>query len=225
MREIIRILNKRVAESCDNAIVNGYTQFLDGDAFDLAEDMVTADADVERMFLEEVSIEEVAAAITLWQCGKVTHFSDSLEDELGFMLDRFYDRQSGVLINRWLDRKGWVSTKPVTLTGGRAVFGVAPDKEESDWDWLMETDEVEAAIAALVDAGFTLEGDLHYKDALGQNSFFSMRRKKINVIITNDREFAERHRLATHVVVKLQLRLREERLVVFKAILYGETYG
>ena len=54
--------------------------------------------------------------------------------------------------------------------------------------------------------------------------FVSMKnRDMINLIITNDKSFMDKFVLATEVSKRLNLKRKEDRITVHKAILYGEV--
>lgn len=52
--------------------------------------------------------------------------------------------------------------------------------------------------------------------------FHSWRKGRVNVLLTDDHGWYERHRVATSVCKKLNIMSKEHRIAVFRAILYNE---
>lgn len=101
----------------------------------------------------------------------------------------------------------------VSLTGSRAIGGVT---EASDWDYLVEIHRP----FDFAKYGFVAEGEARYE---GQEYLFtSYRHNQINLLVTNDVDFAKRHRAATFIAKHLHLTDKADRIMVFKAVLYGE---
>ncbi len=114
----------------------------------------------------------------------------------------------------------------VDATASRVICDPAPT--DTDEDYLVEVDGgaegYEAIIEHLKKIGFIPEGDQdHYADAI-ENHFTSYRKDKINLILTAQTWFAKRHRLATKVCKKLNLLKKEDRIMIFRALLYT-TYS
>lgn len=105
--------------------------------------------------------------------------------------------------------------------GSRVTCRPAP--MNTDEDWLVDIhwsfwSKAAAVRSVLVDHGFRKEGKTY--EGQGQ-AFESWRKGEVNLIVTPDAEFARKHRLATHVCKKLNLLNKEDRVLVFQAILYG----
>lgn len=58
-----------------------------------------------------------------------------------------------------------------------------------------------------------------------KRGFTSWRRGNLNIILTQDGEFARRHRAGTGVLKHLNLPSKEDRIMVFQAVLYGNIHG
>lgn len=108
--------------------------------------------------------------------------------------------------------------------GSRVTCNPAPT--DTDEDHLVEMpdareDTVSSVVSLLSSAGFRWEGDTeHYQTAASE--FMSWRRGDINLIVTASAEFARRHRAATHVCTRLNLMVKDDRIALFQAVLYGD---
>jgi hypothetical protein len=100
-----------------------------------------------------------------------------------------------------------------------------PFASEEDYaDALASIGEVSDVILNLTSAfGFVLEGGGHYQE-LAASSFASLRRGRLNLIITSSPAFARRHRAATHVCRLLNVAEKQHRIAIFQAVLYGNQY-
>lgn len=110
----------------------------------------------------------------------------------------------------------------VSPTGSQTICNPAPI--ESDYDYLVECDEQNksAIFQGLIGLGFHWEGATeHYKNIIA-NTFCSLRRDKINIILTCNKIFAANHRKATAICKGLNLLQKADRLIVFKALLYDD---
>jgi hypothetical protein len=104
--------------------------------------------------------------------------------------------------------------------GSRATCNPAPT--DTDEDYLVEVPWTfwggGRIKETLVSAGFRTNN----KEYGGQRgSFTSWRKDDINLIVTTNAEFAQKHRLATYVCKTLNLLRKADRVLVFQAILYG----
>lgn len=80
--------------------------------------------------------------------------------------------------------------------------------------------QVSVVIAYLTNAGFFLEGRDHYQH-MTSSTFASLRRERVNIILTSNPEFARRHRAATHICTRLNVLAKPDRVAIFQAVLYG----
>lgn len=105
----------------------------------------------------------------------------------------------------------------VYFTGSRAI---APKtcKAESDIDFVVLGSE--QVREALLKAGFEEEGASQNYDIEG---FRSLRKGRINMIVTPSEDFYNRFVLATRLAKRLRLAKKGDRLAVFQAILYGNA--
>ncbi|MER9524013.1 hypothetical protein NKI96_10555 [Mesorhizobium sp. M0292] len=107
--------------------------------------------------------------------------------------------------------------------GSRVTCNPAPT--DTDEDYLVEMpsgreDSVSRIVSLLAEAGFRWEGTEHYQ--MAANEFMSWRRDDINLIVTANSDFARRHRAATHVCKRLNLMVKDDRIALFQAVLYGD---
>ena len=103
----------------------------------------------------------------------------------------------------------------------------SPAPENTDADYLVvipdDNNMVADAVSELSEAGFTWEGSEHYQQAA--DTFMSWRKGDVNLIVTRNRAFAAKHGVATAVCKELNLMSKPDRIMVFKAILYGTAPG
>jgi len=116
----------------------------------------------------------------------------------------------------------------ITPAGSRFTNG-----EGHDQDYLVEVPGGHPALAdgfdsTLLDDGWTPEsGQLEYRpegSAANDAPFGSWRKGELNLIVTRDHAFAERHRLGTAVLKQIKLDDKDARKYVMYAILYGEMW-
>ena len=72
---------------------------------------------------------------------------------------------------------------------------------------------------AISSLGFFFEAGAHYEPSEGQ--FNSWRKGNVNLIVTDCPIFYEKFVSATNAAKKLNLLLKDERITLFQAILYG----
>ena len=109
----------------------------------------------------------------------------------------------------------------VGLCGSKVTCDPAPTETDTDYLVLSCTkDQMKEIFHYLVEKGFFWEGDEHYAEQ-GITNFFSMRWCDFNIILTGNPDFAHRHRTATAICKKLNLLKKEDRVMVFQGVLYG----
>lgn len=107
-----------------------------------------------------------------------------------------------------------------------------PPVTDTDKDFLVHVHDVKAFGKELRELGYTEETDSDpaspsgSRPTLGDGNpdhrFSSWRLRKLNLIVTESKAFAKKHECATNVCRKLNLLKKEDRIMVYKAILYGE---
>lgn len=107
------------------------------------------------------------------------------------------------------------------LCGSRVTCD--PPVENTDRDiMVLAKDAVEFATKA-VDAGFVMGGSMEPQDCAAAFRYVSMRRGSDNVIFTEDEEFFKRFYAATSASKKLNLLKKDDRVMLFQAVLYGNA--
>jgi hypothetical protein len=87
------------------------------------------------------------------------------------------------------------------------------------------TNQVSALVEYLTEgAGYVLDGGGPYQ-ALAANEFASLRKDKVNIILTSNPGFARRHRAATHTCRMLNVMVKWQRVTIFQAVLYGNQWN
>lgn len=109
------------------------------------------------------------------------------------------------------------------LTGSRFICDSVPD--ESDWDYVLQVPNLNSEVAGLIgylaERDFVIESGEHYQ--VGASTFISMRKDNINFLISKDKEWCKKHRIATRLCKKLKLNGKADRVAVFQALLYGKV--
>jgi 4-hydroxyphenylpyruvate dioxygenase-like putative hemolysin len=107
--------------------------------------------------------------------------------------------------------------KDIKRVGSRVTCDPAPT--DTDEDYLVYTEDLSTLMGDCIEMGFTNEGSY-----VG-SEFHSLRQGTTNLIITTRKEFYDKFVLATHVCKTLNVLDKQDRIVVFQAILYGKEYG
>lgn len=112
----------------------------------------------------------------------------------------------------------------ITATGSR--FMCEPPVLTTDRDYLVHVLPAVGNISDfLTSEGFTEEGSRGSAANGGRTEFVSWRRRTINLIVTYDAVYASKHRIATALCKRLNLLDKDDRIAVFRSILYDEEYG
>lgn len=105
--------------------------------------------------------------------------------------------------------------------GSRVTCNPAPTGTDADYLVLVNCDaDLSLLTNHLGCDGWLWEGDEHYQ-TVASNGFMSWRKGEANLIITKSMTFAERHRAATHICRALNLMSKQDRIMVFQAVLYS----
>ena len=107
--------------------------------------------------------------------------------------------------------------KDIKRVGSKITCDPAPT--DTDEDWLVYTENLSTLVGDCIEQGLTHEG------SYAGSAFVSLRQGPTNLIITDRKEFFDKFMLATHVCKTLNLLNKQNRIVVFQAILYGKEYG
>lgn len=111
----------------------------------------------------------------------------------------------------------------ISPCGSRVTCSPAPT--DTDRDFLVLVPFKQTVLSKLVETlrgdGFNLEGrGEHYQDS-AVATFFSLRRDDLNLIMTANERFAQRHGVATALCRRLNLMNKGDRIALFQAVLYG----
>ena len=110
----------------------------------------------------------------------------------------------------------------VLPTGSRHV--VSPPVTTTDADYVLLVDDVFSADAWLEANGFvrpTVDYKQNY-DHDEEELMFTYRKGELNLIVVESSSFFNKWRIATYLAQKFNLAKKEDRVALFKYILYGE---
>lgn len=110
----------------------------------------------------------------------------------------------------------------IVPVGSRVTCDPAP--MNTDEDWLVLVKDFDKAFDILYRNGFDLDNpSIHYRP---ENSVFNSWRgpDSTNLIVTDDRWFYNKFLAATHVAKKLNIMNKQDRIMLFQAVLYGMMY-
>jgi hypothetical protein len=128
----------------------------------------------------------------------------------------------------------WKTEVAARLTGGEIVsiepcgsrVTCDPAPLDTDEDFLVEISPKETDVGEVVNClgglHFHWEGGEHYQ--MAADTFMSWRRGNVNLIVTANKRFADRHRTATWLCKRLNLLNKQDRIALFQAVLYGEQW-
>ena len=99
----------------------------------------------------------------------------------------------------------------------------SPPVMDTDRDvMVLVHDAMELAVAAEMD-GFSMGGSMPPVDCAAAFVYVSMRRGKDNLIFTGDQLFFDKFRAATAVSKRLNLLKKDDRIMLFQSVLYGNA--
>lgn len=128
------------------------------------------------------------------------------------------------MINKQLEVSLLAARCTVTPCGSRVTC--RPEPAFSDYDYLVfcpDARAVSQAVSIMSSHGFLWEGSEHYQNAAA-SGFMSWRRGEVNLIVTSDSGFADRHAVATKLCSRLNLMDKQDRIAVFQAVLYAKEW-
>jgi len=112
----------------------------------------------------------------------------------------------------------------VTACGSRVTCNPAPI--DTDADFLVVVDShrnLSELVGYLDEQKWHWEGATeHYQD-LARDTFMSWRKSNENLIVTTNTDFAQKHKIATRICTRLNLMNKQDRIMVFQSVLYGNT--
>ena len=116
---------------------------------------------------------------------------------------------------------------PQDLWGGIYQTGSSvicnPPVTDTDIDYVIYTNKEDKLDTFLKSKGYTKSCAEEEEYDLDNEGFSCYRLNNINLIITTDRKWYLKWVLATKVARKLNLKVKADRVMLFKAILYGDA--
>lgn len=116
---------------------------------------------------------------------------------------------------------------PQDLWGGIYQTGSSvicnPPVTDTDIDYVIYTNEEVKLDTFLKCEGFTKSCEDEEEYDLEKEGFTCYRRENINLIVLNDRKWYLKWVLATKVARKLNLKVKADRVMLFKSFLYDEA--
>ena len=110
--------------------------------------------------------------------------------------------------------------------GSRVTCNPAPQDTDADFLVLLNKNS-SFFFQKLEEEGYVQAGSI-IQDALNrlphEERFYSFSNKPINIIATQSTKFFYRFMAATHVAKQLNLLNKEDRIMLFQAVLYGNQY-
>ena len=111
------------------------------------------------------------------------------------------------------------------LAGSRVTCNPAPADTDQDVLVFVDGENADYFVQLMKQAGFNVElGEGYAEDALNggeSDRFQSYRLGDVNLIVTVDPLFYQRFTYATQIAKRANLLMKEERIALFQAILYG----
>lgn len=112
----------------------------------------------------------------------------------------------------------------VTPCGSRVTCNPAPVDTDTDYLVFVATDDHLSKLFTYLDKeGWQWEGATEHYQNVCANTFASFRRGSDNLIVTKNRDFVRLHKIATRICARLNLMEKPDRIMVFQAVLYGNT--
>ena len=123
----------------------------------------------------------------------------------------------------WRDALG-DTIKQVVPVGSRVTCDPPPTDTDEDFLVLIQKGKLTEFLAAVATANFE-QGGSDIPDEANvvprDDRFFAFRRDEVNLIATMSESFFRRFLAATHCAKRFNLLDKEDRIVLFQAVLYG----
>ncbi len=104
-------------------------------------------------------------------------------------------------------------------TGSRVIC--KPPPVDTDEDWVCFSHRYQKAIDGLESEGFVSEGHPEFYTGNDRGNFRSLRRGRLNLILTDQLEFFNLFVSATELARRFNLRNKADRIALFQVVLYG----
>lgn len=109
----------------------------------------------------------------------------------------------------------------LSKTGSRVICNPAPEDTDIDYLAYVPEHKQHKFLCMLCENDFVVGGDDSSCD--DEEEFQSFKRGNLNIILTFNEAFYRKFKLATKVAKKLNLLKKEDRIMLFQAILYGNS--
>jgi hypothetical protein len=115
----------------------------------------------------------------------------------------------------------------VEACGSRVTCNPPPTDTDQDYlvaipKWKPFDRPISAIVDLLNSENFVWEGSPEHYQQVAGHGFMSWRKGDVNLIVTGNAAWAEKHRLATALCKYVNTMDKKHRIAIFKAILYGE---
>lgn len=104
-------------------------------------------------------------------------------------------------------------------TGSREIC--TPPPIGTDEDWIVHVLSLTDAIKKLSAEGFQTTTDQDYEGT--QSDFQSWKKEELNILVTEDAGFFAKFVAATSIAKRLNLLSKDDRIALFRAVLYAEA--
>lgn len=106
--------------------------------------------------------------------------------------------------------------------GSRVTCNPPPTDTDADYRVAYHADNHDRVVRIIQENGFEPDGGRHYNDST--NDFHSWRLGQINLLISANPDWIERHKLATTLCKMINIMDKQLRIAVFQRILYNADY-
>jgi hypothetical protein len=117
-----------------------------------------------------------------------------------------------------------IAVEPV---GSRVTCSPAPMNTDADYLVLVDDGGWNALLPVLSSESWVIAGSRPADECNinGEQTFASFKREHLNLIVTASKEFFDRFMAATYVAKRLNLLAKDDRIALFQAVLYANTWA
>lgn len=108
--------------------------------------------------------------------------------------------------------------------GSRVTCDPTPTDTDEDYLVQVPSPRVPDVMVGLNECGYSWEGSSEHYQFKIDDGFSSFRKGRVNLIVSANPFFVERHQVATHVCKRLNLMNKKDRIALFQAVLYGRVW-
>lgn len=116
-----------------------------------------------------------------------------------------------------------VDALAVEMCGSRVTCNPPPTDTDEDWRVFCPNDVLFNDLAKWLLKNSYQITSVEYEEAGNEGTFLAFRGliNNVNIMLTQDSKWFQRHQAATHVCKTLNLMDKQQRIMVFQAVLYG----